>query len=297
MDGVLLVDKPSGPTSHDVVARMRRALGERAVGHTGTLDPLASGLLPLVVGRATRLASLLSGRDKAYDAHVTLGTATSTDDAMGVALPEPAGPVPAPDVVIATLRRFCGRLDQMPPRYSAKKVGGARAYDLARGDREVPLTVVPVTVREITNVNVDGAVVSLRVTASAGFYVRALARDLGAVLGCGGHLTALRRVSSGPFGLNAALPLGEAERMPRAELAGHLVSAAAALPDLAECRVSGVALARVLHGNWIGPAHVEERHLAGLGPGGPVKLLADDGRLVALASYRDGALHPVTVLG
>jgi tRNA pseudouridine55 synthase len=132
MDGILLIDKPAGPTSHDVVARLRRVTGERSIGHTGTLDPRATGLLPLVLGRATRLASLLTGADKTYEATIRLGVATDTDDADGAPFGEPQ-PVAADDAAIdRALERFRGSFDQRPPSHSAKKVGGRKAYDLAR---------------------------------------------------------------------------------------------------------------------------------------------------------------------
>ena len=293
MNGVLLIDKPGGLTSHDVVARMRRTLRERSIGHTGTLDPMATGLLVLVVGKATRLASLLSGRDKTYDATVRLGQDTTTDDADGNVL-GPARPVPAESDIRAALEQFRGAFEQLPPAHSAKKVDGTRAYRLARANKPVNLTPVTVTVRELTWQDFDGSSVRLRVCATAGFYVRSLARDLGARLGCGGHLTALRRVQSGSFVVGDALPLAEAEAL-GPDVAARLITAADALPDLAAVVLTPDGLRRVLHGNAIGPAQVE-----GLFPASeadaPVRMLAE-GRLVALARLRAGTLHPIVVLG
>ena len=297
MDGVLLIDKPTGPTSHDVVARMRRVLGERAVGHTGTLDPMATGLLVLVIGKATRLASLLTGGDKTYDATVRLGFRTSTDDAHGLPVGPAAEQCPSDANVHAALERFRGTFQQMPPAYSAKSVGGTRAYELARKDKPVNLTPVDVTVRSLEWQGREGDLVFLRVQATAGFYVRALARDLGAVLGCGGHLAALRRVRSGSFGVEESWELGMAEKASREAAEERLIEPASALPALAAVQVNEPGLKRVRHGNPLGPAHLEGG-LPEAAPGGTlVKILSREGRLLALAEPRAGALHPVVVLG
>jgi len=296
MDGVLLIDKPAGPTSHDVVARLRRAIGQRAIGHTGTLDPNATGLLPLVLGRATRIASLLSGGDKNYDASIRLGFATDTDDTEGSPLGEPATVLPDDAAVLDALEHFRGAFEQVPPAHSAKKVEGARAYDLARRSRHVALQPVTVTVHALEWVGRDGDAVHVRVTAASGFYVRALARDLGARLGCGGHLAALRRTRSGPFAVTDALPLLEAERLGR-DVAPHVLSAAAALPELAAVRVTDLGRRRAMHGNPLQPQHVEGQWVPVLATAAPVKVLDEAGELIALARMRGGALHPVVVLG
>ncbi len=297
MDGLLLIDKPSGPTSHDVVARLRRTSGERSIGHTGTLDPRATGLLPLVLGRATRLASLVGGGDKTYDATIRLGFSTDTDDADGMPLGEPSGHLPSYAAVEAALARFVGTFDQLPPNHSAKKVQGHRAYDLARQARPVDLKPVPVTVLAMEGLQVEGDLVRVRVTSTSGFYVRSLARDVGAVLGCGGHLDSLRRLRSGAFDVQDALPLGEAEALGRA-VADRVVSPADAVPDLLSVRLTEAGLSRAVHGNPLGPDHLEGRWIppSGVAPG-PVRVLAADGRLVAIAHPRGGALHPVIVLG
>jgi tRNA pseudouridine55 synthase len=215
MDGVLLIDKPSGPTSHDVVARLRGTSRERSIGHTGTLDPRATGLLPLVCGRATRLASLLSGEDKVYEATIRLGWATDTDDADGQPVSGPSGQLPDDETIHDAATAFRGTFDQLPPTHSAKRLGGHKAYDLARHAAPVELRPVPVTVHHIDITGRERDLLHVRVTASAGFYVRALARDLGSRLGCGAHLLALRRTRSGAFDVANALPLGEAERLGR----------------------------------------------------------------------------------
>ncbi|HEX5068878.1 MAG TPA: tRNA pseudouridine(55) synthase TruB [Vicinamibacterales bacterium] len=294
MDGVLLVDKPSGPTSHDIVARLRSVSGERSIGHTGTLDPLASGLLPLVLGRATRLAQFLTGGDKTYDAVIRLGSFTDTDDAQGQAVPD-AGGGPRPDdaALDAALTAFRGTFLQVPPRHSAKKIAGHKAYDLARQDRPVDLDPVSVTVRSLDLISRSGDDVRLTVTATAGFYVRALARDIGQALGCGAHLAALRRTRSGTFGVEQALPFADVERLGR-DVERHLLSPSEALRDLAVVTVTELGLRRARHGNPLSPEHLSGRWVP---PGAaPVRVLDEAGRLVALAYARGGALHPSVVL-
>ena len=308
LDGVLLIDKPSGPTSHDVVARLRRVLGQRSIGHTGTLDPMASGLLALVLGRATRLASILTGSDKTYEAAIRLGFATTTDDALGepVAVTNETGSLKTPGFICDSdiqdaLGHFRGTFEQQPPSHSAKKVAGVKAYELARRSEAVTLAPVPVAVRSLEWIGRTADTFQVRVTATAGFYVRALARDIGERLGCGGHLTALRRIRSGAFQVEEALPLADAERAGKA-LNARLLSPAAALPQLAAVVLTDEGLRRALHGNWLGPSHwLHDRPGPGVPDGPkspPIKLLAPDyGRLVALARSSSGALHPVVVLG
>jgi tRNA pseudouridine55 synthase len=296
MDGVLLIDKPSGPTSHDVVARLRGTSRERSIGHTGTLDPRATGLLPLVCGRATRLASLLSGEDKVYEATIRLGWATDTDDADGQPVSGPSGQLPDDETIHDAATAFRGTFDQLPPTHSAKRLGGHKAYDLARHAAPVELRPVPVTVHHIDITGRERDLLHVRVTASAGFYVRALARDLGSRLGCGAHLLALRRTRSGAFDVANALPLGEAERLGPA-VADRAIPPAAALPHLPSVQLTALGLKRAVHGNALGPEHLEGRWIPPHGSGGPVRVLGPDGRLVALAHSRGGALHPAVVLG
>ena len=201
--GILLVDKPGGITSHDVVARARRALGTRKIGHAGTLDPMATGLLVLGVGPATRLLTYLVGLDKTYEATIRLGQATDTDDADGriVSAADAAGVTGAR--IAEGVARLTGRIAQIPSRVSAIKVGGRRAYDLARAGEEVRLDPREVEVSRfevLAQREADGCLdLDVVVDCSSGTYIRALARDLGADLGVGGHLTALRRTRIGPF--------------------------------------------------------------------------------------------------
>jgi len=208
--GLLLVDKPAGVTSHDVVAVARRALRERRIGHAGTLDPFATGLLVLLVGRATRLLPYLSGEPKVYEASVRFGFETSTDDLTGE--PTVTAPPPALDAIRAALPSLTGELRQLPPAYSAKQVAGERAYDAARRGAPLALAPVPVTVHDWSlGVFRDGEL-DVTVTCSGGTYVRALARDLGRAAGGAAHLTRLRRLRSGPFDVRDATPLAALEQ-------------------------------------------------------------------------------------
>lgn len=293
MDGILLIDKPAGPTSHDVVARMRAVSGERRIGHTGTLDPMATGLLILVLGKATRLSNYLTSGEKSYEAVIRLGWFTDTDDAMGQRKGNPAQ-LPADSSLERALERFRGEFDQLPPQHSAKKVGGERAYDLARKDTLVELRAVPVTVSALELLGREGDLVTVAVTASAGFYVRALARDLGETLGCGAHLAELRRVGAGRFRIEDAIAMAEAERLGRG-IDAHLISPADALSELPFVVCTAAGLARAQHGNPLSPEHLEGRWVSPAG-GKPTRVLDAQGTLVALAHARGGALHPAIVL-
>ena len=213
--GILLVDKPGGMTSHDVVARARRVLSVRRVGHAGTLDPMATGLLVLGVGAATRLLGHLGGSDKVYEATVRLGQTTVTDDREGEVLTTTSAASLDDDAVRAALAAQTGPLQQVPSSVSAVKVEGRRSYDRVRAGEEVVLEPRSVTVHRldvhgITRPTPDLVDVEVTVACTAGTYVRAIARDAGAALGVGGHLTALRRTASGPFTTDRAAPVEEA---------------------------------------------------------------------------------------
>lgn len=212
MDGVLIINKPAGMTSHDVVARVRRILGERSVGHLGTLDPSATGVLPLVLGRFTRLAQFYNDADKRYEGVIRFGFATDTYDAEG----EPAGP-PKPvslslEQVKEAAARFTGHLEQTPPPFSAKKIGGVPAYKLARKKQEVELKSKPVEVKEFEIVNWDGERARFKAWVSSGTYVRSLAHELGQRLGPGAHLEELTRTAVREFELEDAHSLEDLER-------------------------------------------------------------------------------------
>ncbi len=296
-DGVLVVDKPQGPTSHDVVTLARRALGVSRIGHTGTLDPMATGVLPLVIGRATRLAQFLTASDKDYEAGVAFGRATNTYDAMGTVV-STSDARPSREQVEAALERFRGTFDQVPPAFSAKNIDGERAYDIARkskGGAPVLPKAVTVTVRSLALVAFDGETATLHMRVPAGFYVRSLADDLGAALGMGGVLTALRRTRSGEFGLDAAVPLAEVLQADRESLAGRLLPFNALLPELPTVTLRGAEhVERVKNGVDVAPGDL----WAALSPLPElVKVMGPDGTLVALAKpgKTPGFLHASVV--
>jgi tRNA pseudouridine55 synthase len=312
MDGLLLVDKPAGPTSHEVVACVRRALGERRIGHTGTLDPAATGILPLVLGRATRLARFLSGHDKSYDAVVRLGVATDTYDGEGTL----AGLVyngtrPARETVDRALDAFRGTFFQTPPAYSAKKIEGRRSYRLARRAkrehesaalvgpvRPAPSALpapVAVTARAIEITDFDGDTVSLHVECSAGFYLRSLAHELGLALGIGAHLAALRRTHSGCLSVDDAIGL-DAVLLDPERARGRMVPLGRMLSDLASITLTSDGLAHAVHGRNVGPGDTEQG--AWRADALFVRMLDSTGELVGIASPAGtpGFLHPSVVL-
>jgi tRNA pseudouridine55 synthase len=296
-DGVLIIDKPRGLTSHDAVTRVRRALGERRIGHTGTLDPMATGVLPLVIGRATRLARFLSPGRKEYVAEICLGVATDTYDAEG----RPAtDPIPVPPVgspaLDTMLDRFRGTYLQTPPAFSAKKIGGVRAHTLARRRRTVTPAPVQVTVDRLDLLDLEGNRLRVRIVCSAGFYVRSLAHDVGIAVGCGAHLTALRRLGSGEFAIADAVPLDAVERDAH-HVAEWMVPLDQLLGWVPAVYLTSAGTERAAHGSPLTPSHL----LPGSGApdwGDPqhVRLLDGRGRLLAVAEARPGVLHPIVVL-
>jgi tRNA pseudouridine55 synthase len=294
-DVVLVVDKPSGPTSFDVVRQVRRAARTRHVGHGGTLDPLASGVLPVCLGEATKLAPFLLDADKEYEVTVCLGIETDTDDAAGqeIARRDP-GSIDA-RAVDEALSGFRGRIEQVPPVYSAIKRAGRPLYDYARAGEAVTVEPRPVFVHLLELVRFDGPqAVALRVRCSKGTYVRALARDLGRTLGVGGHVTALRRTRSGPFSLADARPLVDVlAALTTAELPLPTVSLAAALGHL-ERRTVSEAVARDLR---LG-RRVPWATLGAVGADSRLEILDQAGALVAVAEPRgDGTVRTLRVFG
>jgi tRNA pseudouridine55 synthase len=298
-DGLFVVNKPPGPTSHDVVAVVRRTAGFRKVGHTGTLDPFAEGVLPLLVGRATRLAQFFAGADKEYDAEVRLGASTDTYDVTGrIAGPQtpgPAVPLPEPAEIERAVAAFRGTFLQEPPPFSAKKVLGTPAYHLARHDRPVRLAPVEVTVHALEIQSLTGDRLRLRVVCSAGFYVRALAHGIGERLGTGAYLHALTRTRCGEFTLQGAVPLASFTDDPAAALAG-MVPVDRLLGGLPAAILTADGRRRAARGNLVGPAHLVRP--ASFGAAAHVRLLDQAGRLVAIArpTAEPGVLHPGVVL-
>jgi tRNA pseudouridine55 synthase len=316
MEGVLVIDKSPGLTSHDVVACARRLIGERRVGHTGTLDPLATGVLPLACGRATRLVRFLAASDKDYDATIRFGVTTDSYDISGTETSR-SGKVPARDELIRAIESLLGDHLQTPPAFSAKKVGGRRAYDLAR--REVAMTLSPVPVRlarvELVELSGDRARVTL--TCSAGFYVRAFAHTIGECLRTGACLEALRRTRSGDFDLALAVTL-EAVQAGPGVAASRLVPLERLLPALPALRVTDEGRVRISHGRTVDSTHFVlpgpkdpaytrsgaasmtsgARRAGPMDPPNWVRLFGMDGSLLALGTpaHPPGSLHPAVVL-
>jgi tRNA pseudouridine55 synthase len=285
MTGVLAIDKPEGPSSHDMVAAARRGLGIRRVGHTGTLDPFATGLLLLCIGQATRLAEYLSDLPKRYEATARLGVRTDTLDLTGdITAEHPLPPDLSPEQVREAFEGQVGRRLQVPPAFSAKKLGGRRAYELARRGETVAPAAVEVEVMALRVLGLERADVRFDVTCSSGTYIRAIARDAGDALSVGAHLTALRRTRIGRFSVTEALSpdrLGDPEAVARA-----LVPPLAALAHLPVVPVDEAAAAAVRHGQAI-PA-----------PGAPVGTvaLALHGTLLAMAESDGRQVRPRKVL-
>ena len=285
-DGVVLVDKPTGVTSHDVVAVARRALGEKRIGHAGTLDPFATGLLVLLVGRATRLLPYIDGDPKVYEATIRFGRETATEDLLGEVTT--TAPPPSLDALRGAIPRLTGELDQMPPAYSAKRVDGRRAYDIARAG-EVP-DLKPARVR------VDGwellawreasgeapAELDVRITCGGGTYIRSLARDLGRLVGSAAHLSALRRVRSGAFSVDRAVTL-DALR----DGSASLLPPIAALPHTPVELLTAADVARVVRGIDVPATVVGDR---------AALVHEESAALVALAERRGARWQPRVVM-
>lgn len=213
MNGLLIVDKPGGMSSHDVVARVRRATGEQSVGHLGTLDPMATGVLPLLLGKYTRLAQFFSANEKSYTGTIRFGFATETYDAEGQPLREPQPVALTLEDVRKEAARFLGQIEQMPPPFSAKKIQGKPAYKLAREGKMPALKPARITVDVFTIDTMEADTARFTMAISAGGYVRSIAHEMGQALGCGAHLASLRRTAAGPFTLEQALPLDQIEAL------------------------------------------------------------------------------------
>jgi tRNA pseudouridine55 synthase len=281
MDGVLIIDKPAGPTSHDVVSRIRKALKEKKVGHTGTLDPAATGVLPLVLGSATKVARYLTGGDKTYRARIRLGVSTSTLDAEGEVIEE--RPVTSDEAAVrSAAAAFVGEIDQIPPMYSAKKVDGTRLYKLARQGIEIDREAKRVRISSIDIIEVALPEVCLDVHCSAGTYVRVLARDLGERLGCGAHLKTLRRLRAGPFALDEAVELQHAIDDPESARA-KLLPIERALSMLPRLEVPADIARMVRDGYQLSVADLRTLDTPSFGVDEPLALAVDHGPLIAVA--------------
>jgi tRNA pseudouridine55 synthase len=288
IDGFLVIDKPAGLTSHDVVQRVRRIAKQRRVGHLGTLDPLATGVLPIALGEATKLSQLLTHGAKSYRGKLLLGVETTTYDREGEVVAERAGPWPTRAVLEKSLAEFQGEIDQVPPPYSAVKQGGEAAYVRARRGEEVVLEPRRVTVSRIELTLYEPPVVALEVDCSAGTYLRSMAHDLGVALGTGAHLSELCRTRSGPFTLEQAVTLEALEQLGPERLESRVIPmlAATGLPTF---EIDARVARRVRNGVQLG-----RQEIRGVPPEGMLQL-AHAGKLVALVEARRGLPELQTV--
>lgn len=300
ISGVLVIDKPSGMTSHDVVARVRRLLDIRQVGHFGTLDPFATGVLPLSVGKATRFAQFYLKSRKAYEGTMRFGFSTDTYDGTGKPTSEEVTPAIEAEALEKLFQEFTGRHLQTPPSYSAKRIGGKRAYDLARQNKPVHLSPVEVDVYALELLSFGGPNASFAVECSGGTYVRSLAHDIGQRLGCGAHLDGLRRTAVAEFTLDKSVTLEALEESVREqELGKCIVPPEALLPDCPELIVRGREEKSVRHGHSFELAQTER---FGRGTGrvqaiSLLKIMNPDRRLIAVARHVTGSIyHPDLVL-
>ena len=305
MDGVLVIDKPAGLTSHDVVARARRVLRERRVGHTGTLDPFATGVLVLLLGKATRLAQFLSGVDKEYEAIIRLGYSTDTGDRTGTPIAGPPArrePWTEPEIE-AALQSLRGNIDQVPPMYSAKKIEGKKLYELARRGESVERKPIHVCIYEFAAIKSAGQLIKdnldgtfdfhARVSCSSGTYVRTLAEDFGRRLYVGAHLAELRRTRVGDFSIAQAITLDELKIHFGEESIGEvLVPPGAALSQLPFVHLNAEDVSRANHGREVKVAE------SNWGDGENVRMCDGDNELVAVGRYdaNTNSLHPRVVL-
>lgn len=293
LDGVIIVDKPCGWTSHDVVNKMRRLAGTRKVGHLGTLDPAATGVLPLIIGRATRLAQFYTRNDKIYEGVIQFGFSTDSYDADG----EPTSPEVAVTLdraaIDGALELSRGEFAQMPPQVSAKKIGGKPAYELARKHQPVDLKPVTVNVYDLEVLKLEGSDASVRVHCSAGTYLRSIAHDAGQVLGCGAHLKSLRRIASGDFKIDSARTLEQLAILSEEErLAEALVPAADLLPEFPAEMVDAVTAGQIRNGRDFRVSPFRSQTGTRF-----VKALNSEGDLIAIGEARLPHLyHPVLVL-
>jgi tRNA pseudouridine55 synthase len=290
VNGLFIVDKPGGMTSHDVIDHLRRATGERSMGHLGTLDPMATGVLPVLAGKYTRLAQYFGAMPKSYSGIIRFGFSTDTYDADG----EPSSPAEIPSLTIEEVgeaaSRFLGQIEQTPPPFSAKKVKGRPAYKAARRGETVKLKAVPVLVEEFTITKLDGFDAEFSIRISAGGYIRSIAHEMGQLLGSGAHLAELRRTAAGPFTLEQALPLEEICRLAAAgSLEPALPHPRTLLPALPSATADDWTAGRLRNGMAV---NLPEYSGAPL-----VKIFCGQRDLVAIGSRVAGTLFkPVTVL-
>jgi tRNA pseudouridine55 synthase len=290
MNGLLILDKPSGLTSHDVVSIVRRATGERSIGHLGTLDPMATGVLPLLLGKHTRLAQFFGKAEKHYTGSIRFGFATDTFDAEGVSASEPTALTQSLDELRALATRFHGSIDQIPPVYSAKKINGVPAHKLARAGKDVPVKAARITIHNFELTSLDGEIAEFVMHVSAGGYVRSVAHELGELAGCGAHLATLRRTQAGDFDLAQSLTVEELKALTPAEIEQRLPHPRTLLPEMPSVVVDEQTAGRIRNGMQVNVAEFSTAPL--------LKVFSGPRELLAIAQRVAGTLvQPIVVMG
>lgn len=290
MNGLLILDKPSGITSHDVVALVRRATGERSVGHLGTLDPMATGVLPMLLGKYTRLSQFFSDATKSYSGTIRFGYSTDSFDHEGAPTSAPRPLALDLNGLRALADRFQGTLDQLPPSFSAKKINGVPAHQLARAGKDVPLKPARITIHSFTLDSLDGDTASFTMEISAGGYVRSVAHELGQVAGSGAHLTSLRRVQAGPFALMDSLTVDQIKATAPSEIEALLPHPRTLLPNMPAVTVEEQTAGRLRNGMQV--------NLPDFSPAPLLKVFTSPTHLLCIARRVAGTLsQPTVVLG
>jgi tRNA pseudouridine55 synthase len=290
MNGLIIIDKPAGVTSHDVVSIVRRATGENSVGHLGTLDPMATGVLPLLLGKYTRLAQFFGQAEKHYTGTIRFGFATDTFDAEGEPAAEPQPLTLSLEELRELAKQFHGELDQMPPVFSAKKINGVPAHKLARAGKEVPVKPARITIHNFALTTLEGDTASFEMAVSAGGYVRSVAHELGQLAGCGAHLSSLRRTRAGAFTLAQSITIDELKTLSVAQIEARLPHPRTLLPEMPSVVVDEQTAGRIRNGIQV---NLPEFSSASL-----VKAFAAPRDLLAITKRIAGTLmQPIVVLG
>jgi tRNA pseudouridine55 synthase len=290
MNGLLVVDKPGGTTSHDVVSMVRRATGERSIGHLGTLDPMATGVLPLLIGKYTLLAQFFGDSDKWYEGRIRFGFSTDSFDADGTVTSEPKPLTSSLTELKQLASRFRGAIDQVPPIFSAKKIQGVPAHKLARAGAEVPVKAARITIHDFRLLSLEGDEAAFTMQVSAGGYVRSVAHELGQLAGCGAHLSALRRTRAGAFTLAQAISIDKLKTLTATEIADCLPHPRTLLPEMPNITVDDQTAGKIRNGMQV--------NLPDFSAASLVKIFTTPVDLLAIGRRIAGTLmQPIVVMG
>ena len=290
MNGLLVIDKPGGMTSHDVVAIVRRVTGERSIGHLGTLDPMATGVLPLLTGKYTRLAQFFGESQKWYEGRIRFGFATDSFDDDGTATSSPAPLTCSFEELRQLSSRFHGTIDQVPPAFSAKKIQGVPAYKLARAGAEVPVKAARITIHDFRLLALEGDEASFAMHVSAGGYVRSVAHELGQLAGCGAHLSTLRRTRAGAFTLDQAISVEDLKGLATAEIEARLPHPRSLLPEMPSITVDDQTAGKIRNGMQV--------NLPDFSTASLVKIFTTPVDMLAIGRRIAGTLmQPIVVMG